>query len=82
MKGIKQTEKAKKKGERTAGRNKNHDGLTTSAHSHCSMSSMTEDWPPTPYRAPSRPPQVARRGEGGHNTTTEKKKPHPKHNIK
>lgn len=26
----------------------NQDGLTTSVHSHCSMSSMTEDWWPTP----------------------------------
>lgn len=26
----------------------NQDGLTTSVHSHCSMSSMTEPWRPTP----------------------------------
>lgn len=49
MKGIKQNENVKTKEERTAGRNKNHDGLTTSVHSHSSMSSMTEAWPPTPY---------------------------------
>lgn len=40
---------------------KHLDGLTTSVHSHCSMSSMTEDLRPTPYKA-ARPPQ---RGGGG-----------------
>lgn len=33
----------KEERESTAGRNKNHEGLTTSVHSHSSMSSMTED---------------------------------------
>ena len=62
--------------ERTAGRNKNHDGLTTSVHSHSSMSSMTEDWPPTPYGAASRPPQVA-----GKQKTKKNKKKNPTPNT-
>lgn len=32
------------KEEREIRRKQNQDGLTTSVHSHCSMSSMTEDW--------------------------------------
>lgn len=38
----------KTKRESSVKEKKNQDGLTTSVHSHCSMSSMTEDGRPTP----------------------------------
>lgn len=71
----------KEERESTAGRNKNHEGLTTSVHSHSSMSSMTEDWPPTPYGGQH---QDRQRWPEERAAMPQKKKkiPRPKHNKK